>query len=131
MLERRCVDVCCVQEVRWRGALARVLTGKAYRYKLIWEGNSDEIGGMGILLAEKWVDKVIEEVKVCDRVLKLRLVLKNGIATIISAYASQAGLPNEQKDHFYDILLQVTSKTSDNDLIFMAGDFNGYLLELT
>ncbi|CAI9722768.1 Hypothetical predicted protein [Octopus vulgaris] len=48
-------------------------------------------------------------------------------ATIISAYAPQAGLPNEQKDHFYDILLHATSKTSDNDFILVAGDFNGHV----
>ncbi|XP_029648390.1 uncharacterized protein LOC115222341 [Octopus sinensis] len=80
------------------------------------------VGGVTILLVEKWVDKVIEVVRVCDRVLKLRLVLQNITATIISAYIPQAGLPNDQKDHFYDILLQTASKTSGNDLIFVAGD---------
>ncbi|CAI9722630.1 Hypothetical predicted protein [Octopus vulgaris] len=63
----------------------------------------------------------------CDRLLKLRLVLQNSIVTIISAYTPQVGLPDEQKDHFYDILLQATSKTNDNDPIFVAGDFNGHI----
>ena len=27
-------------------------------------------GGVGILLAEEWVDKVIEVVRVCDRIIK-------------------------------------------------------------
>ncbi|XP_036357558.1 uncharacterized protein LOC115209517 [Octopus sinensis] len=127
MLEWRHVDGCCVQEVRWRGASTRVPTGKAHRYKLFWEGNSDGIGGVSILLAEKWVDKVVEIVRMCNRVRNLRLVLQYGIATIISAYAPPAGLLNEQKDHFYDILLQVSSKTSDNGLIFVAEDFNGHV----
>ena len=70
MLERRRVDVCCVQEVRWRGASARFITGKERRYKFFWVGNSVGVGGVGILLAEEWVDKVIEVVRVCDRIIK-------------------------------------------------------------
>ena len=69
MLERRRVDVCCVQETRWRGASARILTGKEHSYKFFWVGNSEGVGGVGILLAEKWVDKVIEVVRVCDRII--------------------------------------------------------------
>ncbi|CAI9722267.1 Hypothetical predicted protein [Octopus vulgaris] len=66
MLERRCVDICCMQEVRWRGGSARFLTGKEHRYKIFWAGNTDGVGGVGILIAEKWVDKVIEVIRVCD-----------------------------------------------------------------
>ena len=72
MLERRRVDVCCVQEVRWRGASARIITGREHWYKFFWVGNSDGVGGVGILLAEKWVDEVIEVVRVCDRIIKSR-----------------------------------------------------------
>ena len=63
------MDVCCVQETRWRGASARTLTGKEHSYKFFWVGNSEGVGGVGILLAEKWVDKVIEVVRVCDRII--------------------------------------------------------------
>ena len=34
MLERRSVDVCCVQKVRWRGASVRFVEGRRARYKL-------------------------------------------------------------------------------------------------
>ena len=34
MLECRSVDVCCVQEVRWRGASVRFVEGRRARYKL-------------------------------------------------------------------------------------------------
>ncbi len=127
MLERRRVDVCCVQEVRWRGSSARLLTGKEHRYKLFWVGNSAGLGGVGILLAEKWIDKVIEVVRVCDRIIKLRLVIGNTIATVISAYAPQAGLTDEQKDQFYEALLQTTSVINDSDVVITAGDFNGHV----
>lgn len=44
---------------------------------------------MGTLLAEKWIDKVIEVVIVSDRVLKSRLVFQGSATTIIFAYAPQ------------------------------------------
>ena len=44
MLERRSVDVCCVQEVRWRGASVRFVEGRRARYKLFWIGNSNGYG---------------------------------------------------------------------------------------
>ena len=34
MLERRGVDVCCLQETRWRGGSARKIEGKNSFYKL-------------------------------------------------------------------------------------------------
>ena len=54
-ITRRNVDLCCVQEVRWRDALARYITGKDSRYKFFWNDQ-----GIGVLLAEKWVDKVYD-----------------------------------------------------------------------
>ena len=127
MLEQRRVDVCCVQETRWKGASVRLLTGKQHRYTLSWVGNNEGVGGVGILLAEKWIGKVIEVVRVCDIIIKLRLVIGDTTTTVISAYAPQSGLTEEQKDRFYEDLLQITSKTNDGDFIIMAGDFNGHV----
>ena len=33
-MTRRKVDVCCVQEARWRGASARLIAGKNNKYKI-------------------------------------------------------------------------------------------------
>ena len=48
-LTRRKVDVCCIQKVRWRGASARLITGKNSEYKMYWVGNVLGLGGVGIL----------------------------------------------------------------------------------
>lgn len=57
--------------------------------------------------------------RMCNRILRLKRILLNSIATIISSYDPQAGPSN-----VHDIPLQTTSKTSNNDLIFVAGDVN-------
>ena len=46
MLERRSADVCCVQEVRWRGASVRFVEGRRARYKHFWIGSSTGYGGV-------------------------------------------------------------------------------------
>ena len=57
-MSRRKVDICGLQEVRWRGASARLVDGKGSRSKLFWVGNDKGMGGVGILLAEKWVEAI-------------------------------------------------------------------------
>ena len=35
------IDVCCLQEVRWRGQVTNMLCMKGMRYKLWWSGKED------------------------------------------------------------------------------------------
>ena len=51
---RRGVDMCCVQESRWKGGSARWLGRRGERYKFFWMGTDDGSGGVGMLLAERW-----------------------------------------------------------------------------
>lgn len=83
----RCLNggmLMCVAFKRFDGEVLQL--GKRQRCKIFWEGNSEGVGGMYILLVEKRVDKVIEVVRVWNWVLKLRLVLWNSTATINSGY---------------------------------------------
>ena len=51
-LRKRMIDMCCLQEVRWRGQGARMLGMKGRRYKLWWTGKGDGIGGVGVMVKE-------------------------------------------------------------------------------
>ena len=56
----RCkVDICGLQEVRWRGASATLVERKDSTFKLFWVRNDDGMVGVGILLAEKWVEAIL------------------------------------------------------------------------
>ena len=59
-LRKREVDMCCLLEVRWRGQGARFVGCRVRRYKLLWSGNNDRIGGVGILVKEELCEKVVE-----------------------------------------------------------------------
>ena len=59
-LWKRNVDLCCSQEVRWRGCGARLVGVQGRRYKLLWQGNNEGYGGVGVMVKEELYDKVIE-----------------------------------------------------------------------
>ena len=126
-ISRRGIDLCCVQEVRWRGASARFITGKDDRYKFFWVGNNAGTGGVGILLAEKWVEKVFDVNRVSDRILLFKLLVGETIITVVSVYAPQSGLDQSTKDAFYDDLQCVMSKVKDQEFLITCGNWNGHI----
>ena len=126
-VSRRGIDLCCMQEVRWRGASARFITGKDDRYKFFWVGSNAETGGVGILLAEKWVEKVFDVNRVSDRILLFKLLVGETIITVLSVYAPQSGLDQSTKDAFYDDLQSVMSKVKDQKFLIPCGDWNGHI----
>ena len=48
-IRKRMFDVCCLQELRWRGQASRIL-GIEGRYKLWWSGTADGVGGEGVMV---------------------------------------------------------------------------------
>ena len=106
ILATRRIDICAVQETRWRGCSTRMITGKHYRYKFLWSGDKSCFGGVGILVAEKWVEKIISVDRTSCRQMSLRLLIGRKILYIISSYTPQSWLPeSEKKTHFSSIFL--------------------------
>ena len=48
-----------MQEIRWRGSSCRYFAATGKRYKLFWMGSEAKTEGVGIFVAEKWVDSVV------------------------------------------------------------------------
>ena len=126
-ITRRNVDLCCVQEVRWRGASARHITGKDYRYKFFWVGNNQGTSGVGVLLAEKWVDKLYDIKRLSDRIMLIKLLVGEAVLKVLSVYAPQTGLEESTKDAFYDSLQTVISELPDKEIVIPCGDWNGHV----
>ena len=49
------------------------------------------MGGVGISLAEKWVEAIFDVKRVSDRIVLIKLVVGRSIVTVLSVYAPQAG----------------------------------------
>ena len=60
-LRKRKVDVCCIQEERWKGQEARFVGTLGRRYKLWWSGKDAGFGGVEILVKEEIFGNVEEK----------------------------------------------------------------------
>ena len=87
MAARRKLDFCCLQETRWKEEGARVFGSEEARYKFFWIGCKEGDAGVGILVAEKWIDKVIEVKRVNERIILVRIVVGKCVVNLVSAYA--------------------------------------------
>jgi len=74
------VDVCSIQEVRWKNKGVCFLGVVGRRYKLWWSGNSFGSGGVGILMKEELCEKVVEVSRRSDRVMAV--VMTFGVKVI-------------------------------------------------
>ena len=103
-LSCRKVDVCCIQETRYRGGSCRIIKGKDTRYKLYWSGNDKGTAGVGVFVAEEWIEKVFKVQRVSDRIILVKLIVGQRVVTLLSVYAPQSGLSDVDKDLFFDQL---------------------------
>ena len=86
VMSRYKVDICSLQEVRWRGASARLVEQKDSRFKLLWVGNDEDIGGVGIFFCRKMGGGNFDVSRVLDKILLFKLVLGKSIVTVLSTY---------------------------------------------
>ena len=108
------VDICCLLQTTLRGESVRIIGEKAAQYKLLWIGNGK--CSVGIFLAKKWVDKVINISRVSDRMIVNKVFVQGIIFSLISdltVYAPQCGLYYSQKDDFFDSLINVVRKLGE------------------
>ena len=124
---RRKVDISGLQEVRWRGASARLVERKDSRFKLFQAGTDKGMGGVGILLAESWVETILDVKHVSDRIMLIKLVVGKSIVIVLLVYAPQSGLDDSVKDMFYENLQQTLTQISAFEILFVCGDFNGHI----
>jgi hypothetical protein len=127
MVGRRELDFCCVQETKWKGENARTLEGGDKKYKFFWKGCKQGTSGVGILIAEKWIDKVVQINRVSERVILLRIAVGDTVVNIVSAYAPQVGRPYQEKEEFWFSMVKLLSGVSEDESIFVGADLNGHV----
>lgn len=124
MLQRRRIDICCVQETRWAGRDAYPL---AHGYKLYYSGITTRSAGVGVVLSEALSRRVMAVDRPSDRVIRVKLDLQCGTVSVISAYCPQKRHLATEKDAFYDLLETTVRKSEPGEHVFVLGDFNGHI----
>ena len=123
VLHRRKVGVCGVQEVRWKGSGTRIFGD----YKFFWSGGKSANAGVGILIRNEWIDKVVSATRVNERIIGLKLVIGKDLVNIFSVYVPQVGRTEEEKDQFWIDLFDTVSCIPDSEKVIVAGDLNGHI----
>ena len=57
-----------------------------------------------MVVAERWVNEVVEVKRICERMVVIKLWIDKGLVNIFSVYAPQAGRSLEEKEQFYVML---------------------------
>jgi exonuclease III len=129
MMERRKVDVCCLQETRWKGGSSRMLEGRNGHYKFFWQGCNGGESGVGILISEAFVDKVIAVNRVNERLMRIKMSIGKRLVNVISAYAPQVGRTDDEKERFWEDLRKEVISIPHEELLVLGGDLNGHVGE--
>ncbi|KAK3508458.1 hypothetical protein QTP70_030248, partial [Hemibagrus guttatus] len=126
VMERRKVDILCVQETRWKGSKARSIgTG----FKLFYCGVDSKRNGVGVVLKEEFVRNVLEVKRVSDRVMSLKLEIEGVMLNVVSGYTPQVGCELEEKERFWSELDEVKESIPTGERVVIGPDFNGHVGE--
>ncbi|KAK3556453.1 hypothetical protein QTP70_008263 [Hemibagrus guttatus] len=104
VMERRKVDILCVQETSKRN-------------------------GVGVVLKEEFVRNVLEVKRVSDRVMSLKLEIEGVMLNVVSGYAPQVGCELEEKERFWSELDEVMESIPTGERVVIGADFNGHVGE--
>ncbi|KAK3570181.1 hypothetical protein QTP86_015886 [Hemibagrus guttatus] len=126
VMERRKVDILCVQETRWKGSKARSIGAG---FKLFYYGVDSKRNGVGVVLKEEFVRNVLEVKRVSDRVMSLKLEIEGVMLNVVSGYAPQVGCELEEKERFWSELDEVMESIPMGERVVIGVDFNGHVGE--
>ena len=118
------LDVLGVCEMRWIGQGKTIKDG----ITILHSGHSvDHARGVGIFLKGEAAKALISWEPVSDRIITARLHCRHVKVSIIQAYAPTTVTDDQEKDAFYDRLLDTVNELPSHDLKILMGDFNAQI----
>ncbi|ESN96780.1 hypothetical protein HELRODRAFT_68256 [Helobdella robusta] len=129
MLVRRRIDICCLQETRWKSNGVCHVNSDKENYKLFWNGQKTAKNGVRIFVREPLSQKVLDIKKINSRLMWIKLRIEKQTMIIFSAYAPQTGESEEMKNDFWAAFSDTISTIPKSKTIFIGGDLNGHVGE--
>ena len=81
VMNRRKIDILCVQETRWAGKSARDLGGDC---NIFFSGSPAKRNGVGVIVRGEYKDKVLVVKRYNDRLMTVKFVMKSKLMSVIS-----------------------------------------------
>jgi len=125
-LKRFNIAIAALSETRLPGSTQ--LTEHGAGYTFFCSGRPDgepRHAGVGFAIQNRYLS-LLDSVPhgVNERLMTLRLNLKSGYVTLISAYAPTMTHTDETKEQFYEELDRLVQATPHSDKLLLLGDFN-------
>nr|XP_033511137.1 craniofacial development protein 2-like [Nicotiana tomentosiformis] len=123
ILNKRKINIACVQEIRWVGSRAWEVDG----FKLWYYGRVRGKNGVGILVDKDLRELFVEVRRVNDRLIAIKLVVRGYTLSVVSAYAPYVGLDEEVKRRFWEDLDGLVWDIPASEKIIIGEDFNSHI----
>ena len=123
LVERRRVDILCLQETRWTGKKSKDLAGG---HKLIYNGQTGK-NGVAIVLAKDIRETLVQVKRRSERVMSIKMSEGKTTVTVISVYAPQVGCEEAEKDQFWSELEEELNSIPGNEKAIIGGDLNRHV----
>ncbi|ESO00262.1 hypothetical protein HELRODRAFT_152612, partial [Helobdella robusta] len=123
MLERLRVDMCSLQETRWKSNGVSHIKS----YKLFWNGQKTTQNKKGIFIRESLAQNVLEVVRISSRLMLIKLRMGKQVLTVFSAYAPQTGESEDAKNEIWNTLSEAVRKSPSSEIPLIYGDLNGHV----
>ena len=119
-LKRRYVDICCLQEVRWKSQEAKMIGND---FKFLWSGGSKAENGVGVIVGNWLIGNVVGVKRFNDRGMKVNIVIGDVFWEVVSCYCPPAGGSLNEKEEFYELMEKVVK----SEKVLVGGEFNGHV----
>jgi exonuclease III len=96
-------------------------------FKLWYTGTTSIKNGVRIVLNKSLKDEVVDIKRQGDRIILMKLFVKDLIFNVISPYAPQICLNESVKMQFWEKLNALVSSVSVSEKLFIGGDLNGHV----
>ena len=123
LVDRQKLDILCLQETRWKGKKSKDLAGG---HRLIYTGESGR-NGVAIVLSVETREQLVMVSRKRERVTRVQLRDGKSNMNIISAYATQVGCEEVEKERFWKDLEEEARAVPENEKAIIGGDFNGHV----
>ena len=117
MMERRRLEVLCIQETKWKGDRARTMMGG---YKLLHAGGDGRSNGVGIIVSEEIGNTVVRVERWKGRTVMAWLIIRKQMMCVMSVYEAE-------KEEFMDALERMIGLVELEVMLCIAGDFNAHV----
>lgn len=129
-MQRQNILIMCIQETHVR----ELTVFKENGFLVILSGSTEInnvpfYAGVGFIVAPAATPAIIGYQLVSDRLANLRMKVKGGVLTIITAYAPHSGYKYMHRKRFFDELGRIWKPSRDHDCTLVLGDFNAKLYQ--